>query len=65
MNKEINLIYGKNPVIEAIKAKKALKVFVVNSFNDQKILSLVKENHLNIVSINPNEMDKMCNGVHQ
>ena len=65
MNKEINLIYGKNPVIEAIKAKKALKVFVVNSFNDQKILSLVKENHLNIVSITPNEMDKMCNGVHQ
>lgn len=65
MNKEINLIYGKNPVIEAIRAKKALKVFVVNNFNDQKILSLLKENHLNSVYINPNEMDKMCPGVHQ
>ena len=65
MNKEINLIYGKNPVIEAIRAKKALKVFVVNNFNDQKILSLLKENRLNPVYINPNEMDKMCPGVHQ
>ena len=65
MNKEINLIYGKNPVIEAIRAKKALKVFVVSNFNDQKILNLIKENRLNMISISPNEMDKMCNGVHQ
>ena len=65
MNKDLNLIYGKNPVIEAIRAKKALKVFVVSNFNDQKILNLVKENRLNMVSISPNEMDKMCYGVHQ
>ena len=65
MNKDINLIYGKNPVIEAMRAKKALKVFVVTNFNDQKILSLIKENHLNMQFINPNEMDKMCDGVHQ
>ena len=32
MNKDINLIYGKNPVIEAINAKKALKVFLVHNF---------------------------------
>ena len=65
MNKEINLIYGKNPVIEAIRAKKALKVFLVFGFSDQKVLSLIKENHLNTIYINPNEMDKMCDGVHQ
>ena len=63
--KDLNLIYGKNPVIEAIRAKKALKVFIVNNFNDQKILSLIKDNHLAVSSISPNEMDKMCNGVHQ
>ena len=63
--KDINLIYGKNPVIEAIRAKKALKVFVVNNFNDQKILSLVKDSHLNVVNISSLEMDKMCDGVHQ
>lgn len=65
MAKDINLIYGKNPVVEAIRAKKALKVFVIANFNDQKILNLIKENHLNMVAISPNEMDKMCNGVHQ
>ena len=63
--KDLNLIYGKNPVIEAIRAKKALKVFIVNNFNDQKILSLIKDNHLAVSSISPNEMDRMCDGVHQ
>ena len=65
MGRDVNLIYGKNPVIEAIRARKALKVFLVNNFSDQKILNLIKENRLNIVYISPNEMDKMCNGVHQ
>ena len=63
--KDINLIYGKNPVIEAIRTKKALKIFVVSNFNDQKILNLISDNKLNIVNISPNEMDKMCGGVHQ
>ena len=66
MNKEINLVYGKNPVIEAINAKKALKVFVVNNFNDQKVLNLIKDNKLPCVYVSPNEMDKMSEGgVHQ
>ena len=63
--KDINLIYGKNPVIEAIRSEKVIKVFVVNNFNDQKINSLIKENHLAVAYISPNEMDKMCDGVHQ
>ena len=66
MNKEINLVYGKNPVIEAINARKALKVFVVNNFNDQKILNLIKENRLQVVYVSPSEMEKMSDGgVHQ
>ena len=66
MNKDINLVYGKNPVIEAIRAKKALKVFVVNNFNDQKVLNLIRENKLNMVNISPVEMDKLSSGgVHQ
>ena len=63
--KDLNLIYGKNPVVEAIRAKKALKVFVTTNFSDQKILSLINDNHLAILNISPNEMDKMCPGVHQ
>ena len=65
MNKEMNLIYGKNPVIEAIKAKKALKVFLINNFNDQKVLNLIKENKINLSYISPSEMDKLATGVHQ
>ena len=66
MNKDINLIYGKNPVIEAINARKALKVFLVQNFNDQKVINLIKENKLPVVNISPNEMERMCEGgVHQ
>ena len=66
MNKDINLIYGKNPVIEAINAKKALKVFLVHNFNDQKVINLIRDNKLPVVNVSPNEMEKMCDGgVHQ
>ena len=66
MNKELNLIYGKNPVIEAINARKALKVFLVYNFNDQKVLNLIKENKLPVINVSPMEMDKMAEGgVHQ
>ncbi len=66
MNKELNLIYGKNPVIEAINARKALKVFLVHNFSDQKVLNLIKENKLPVVNVSPAEMEKMANGgVHQ
>ena len=66
MNKETNFIYGKNPVIEAINAKKAIRVFLVSNFNDQKVLSLIKNNKVPVSYIAPNEMDKMANkGVHQ
>jgi len=65
MMKDLNIIYGKNPVIEAIRARKVVKVFIVNNFNDQKISSLIKENRIAVSMISPNEMDKMCDGVHQ
>ena len=63
--KEINLIYGKNPVIEAINAKKVIRVFLVSNFNDQKVLSLINNKKVAVSMISPNEMDKMCPGVHQ
>lgn len=66
MNKDINLVYGKNPVIEGINAKKVLKVFLVTNFNDQKILNLIKENKINCVTVPPSEMERMSEGgVHQ
>ncbi len=66
MNKDINFVYGKNPVIEGINAKKVLKVFLVTSFNDQKIINLVKENKINCVTVSHSEMERMSeSGVHQ
>ena len=66
MNKDINLVYGKNPVIEGINAKKVLKVFLVTNFNDQKILNLIKENKISCVTVPPSEMERMSEGgVHQ
>ena len=66
MNKDTNFIYGKNPVIETINAKKAIKVFLVSNFSDQKILSLIKNNKVPTSYVAPNEMDKMSSGgVHQ
>ena len=66
MNKDTNFIYGKNPVIEAINAKKAIRVFLVSNFNDQKILLLIKNNKVIVSYVTPSEMDKMSNnGVHQ
>ena len=66
MNKDTNFIYGKNPVIEAINAKKTIKVFLVSNFSDQKILSLIKNSKVPVSYVAPNEMDKMSNnGVHQ
>ena len=66
MNKDINFVYGKNPVIEGINAKKVLKVFLVTSFNDQKIINLVKENKINCVTVSHSEMERMSEGgVHQ
>ena len=66
MNKDINIIYGKNPAIEAINAKKAIRVFLMSNFSDQKVLSLIKSNSIPVSTIAPREMDKMTNnGVHQ
>ena len=65
-NKETNFIYGKNPVIEAINAKKAIRVFLVSNFNDQKILNLINSNKVPVTMVSPSEMNKMSNnGVHQ
>ncbi|HHT66794.1 MAG TPA: 23S rRNA (guanosine(2251)-2'-O)-methyltransferase RlmB [Erysipelotrichaceae bacterium] len=65
MKKDINLIYGKNPLIEAVRARRIIKVFLINGFNDEKILSLLRDNNIQPTYIAVNEMEKMCKGVHQ
>ncbi len=60
-----NLIYGRNPIREAILAKKVKKIYLSNSFSHAEILLLVEQSHAPIVKVSNADLDKMCNGVHQ
>lgn len=60
-----NLIFGRNPVKEALRANKVLKIFVVNNFSDKEINTLLQENKPYIKVISSSEMDSKCHGVHQ
>jgi len=68
MNKIDNsdiLIYGRNPVKEAIQEGSLKRIILVNGFKDQNILSLIPQK-MEIEFISIQEMDKITNhGVHQ
>lgn len=66
MNKENNnLIFGRNPVKEALRANRVLKVFIVNNFNDKEINLLLQEKKPYIKVVSNAELDSKTNGVHQ
>ena len=51
---------------KAYVIEKAIRVFLVSNFNDQKILNLINNNKVPVTMVSPNEMNKMSNnGVHQ
>ena len=60
-----NLIYGRNPIREAIRAKRIKKIYLSNSFSHADILKMIEEAHLPIINKTNNELDKMVDGVHQ
>lgn len=63
--KSENLIFGRNPVREALKSGKVVRVYLTPSFAEQSILALIKERKLPINSITSKELDSACPGVHQ
>ena len=66
MNKEKNnLIFGRNPVKEALRANRVLKVFIVSNFNDKEINLLLQEKKPYIKVVSNAELDSKTNGVHQ
>ena len=65
MNKIENLIYGRNPVKEALRSKRVKTVYLLNGFSNNEVLSLVNENHIQPQYKSIKEMDLMCDGVHQ
>ena len=66
MNKENNnLIFGRNPVKEALRSNRVIKVFIVNNFNDKEINLLLQEKKPYIKVVSNVELDSKTNGVHQ
>lgn len=64
-NRKENLIYGRNPVKEALRANRVKSVYLANGFSYNEILSLITENHIRITYVSTKELDIMCPGVHQ
>lgn len=61
-----NTIFGRNPVKEAVKSNRCLRVYLTNSFNDKEILSLLKEHHVPQFIKTREQLDTISqNGVHQ
>lgn len=61
-----NIIFGKNAVREALRAQRVTKIFISNSFHDQAISNIVKEQVIPQVVKNNNELNDLAGGgVHQ
>ena len=63
--KKENLIFGRNPVKEAIRHNSVVSLFMADSFHDSEILNLISSTSLNAKVVSVNELNQMCQGVHQ
>lgn len=61
----IYLIFGRNPVKEALRTNRVNKVFASNSFSDKEINLLLQEKKPYIKVVPNSELDARCDGVHQ
>lgn len=61
----IDLIYGKNPVREALANNRLRVVYVSEGFTDSAFLELLKKSKVQIVRKTGGELNFMVDGVHQ
>lgn len=65
-NENSNIIYGRNPVKEALRAGRVLKVYAASGFSDKEINPLFEQYKPYIKVISNNELLQKANGgVHQ
>ena len=64
-NKTDSVIYGRNPVKEALRSKRVKTIYLANGFSNNEVLSLIDENHVNVTYKSVKELDSMTQGVHQ
>ena len=60
-----NLIYGRNPIREALAANKVISIYMISTFSHEELLSLINKSHVKVNLVTNKELDNMCNGVHQ
>ena len=59
-------IYGKNPIMEALKGASVYKIYMLNGHKDQKIFDLCKRNQIPLEFVDKKEFDKKVGKVvHQ
>lgn len=61
----IDLIYGKNPVREALNSKRLRVVYVSESFTDSTFIDMLKKANVTIIRKTGGELNSMVEGVHQ
>lgn len=65
-NENANLIYGRNPVKEALRANRVIKVLTTTNFSDKEITPLIQEKHVVVKMVTHGELDSKCDGgIHQ
>ena len=64
-NKNSNLIYGRNPVKEALRSKRVKSIYLIRGFSNGEILKMISDAHVEVKEISNKELDSMCDGVHQ
>lgn len=64
-NKKGNLIYGRNPIKEALRSNRVKSIYLATGFTNNEILSMVDEASVHVNYVSNKELDNMCDGVHQ
>ena len=59
------IIYGRNPVKEALKTNRVKSIFLMDGFSFKEILDLIKEKQIHVSYLSNKEMNNLCDGVHQ
>lgn len=57
-------IYGKNVVMESLKASKGTRLFMVSHFDDENLLKLAKKNHLEIERVSKERIHSLVGNVN-
>ena len=65
MKEQEFIIYGRNPVKEALKTNRVKSIFLMDGFSFKEILDLIKDKKVPVTYLSNKEMSNLCDGVHQ